>query len=164
MPAFDESQHPRDDSGRFTVSAAAPEDHAAVKALVTRSMTNYPGMADQFERDVRHGGAGYVVRHRGTPIAYGMTDRSFAADDVWEAGWVVTDPEYRGKGLASHVLAALEDHAAEKGANAMMLATATPDFYRKRGYRTIHADTGLLAKPLTVEKTAALGNLAKRYF
>ena len=158
--AWSEDQHPRDDHGRFSeVSQTSAADHAGVHDLIRQTMGD--SVIPQLKTDLAHGGKSFVIRHEGKVIAHGMSKPSFAADDVHEVGWLATHPDFQGHGLASKMLSGLEDHARSTGANAMVLATATPEFYRKRGYRTIHAATGLMAKPLTAEKIEELGFLAK---
>ena len=152
MPSFEESQHPRDSHGRFALRQAGVADHAEVSALVHQHLAPTVGLRQQFAKDVAaHGhGAGYVAQDRaGKVIGYGMTAPGFAAQDVFEAGWLVTHPDHRGKGVAGAILGQLEHHARAHGGEAMVLATGTPEVYRSKGYRTIHGATGLMAKPLT---------------
>ena len=158
--AWSEDQHPRDDHGRFSeVIQTSAADHAGVHDLIRQTMGD--SVVPQLKTDLAHGGKSFVIRHEGKVIAHGMSKPSFAADDVHEVGWLATHPDFQGHGLASKMLSGLEDHARSTGANAMVLATATPEFYRKRGYRTIHGATGLMAKPLSAEKFEELGFLAK---
>lgn len=158
---FEESQHPRDDHGRFTVSESTAADHVDIHALI--HLTMGAEVVPQLKTDLAQGSRSLVIRHAGKVIAHGMSKPSFAADDVHEVGWLATHPAYQGRGLAGKMLTGLEDSARAGGTNAMVLATATPEFYRKRGYRTIHAGTGLMAKPLTAQKTEELGLLGKAW-
>lgn len=159
--AFEEAEHPRDDHGCFSISQATLADMHAVTHLVHAHLASEPDEKAQFAHDVKTG-AGVIARDQhGQVIGYGMTSHGLAAHDVYEAGWLVTHPDHRGKGVAGAVLCGLEDHARANGGEAMVLATETPEVYRSKGYRTIHAGTGLMAKPLNAQKTVGLGELAK---
>ncbi len=55
-------------------------------------------------------------------------------------GSVVTDPEFRGKGLATKVLEAAEQQLANMGASIAILWADDPRFYFARGYRPIGSE------------------------
>lgn len=54
----------------------------------------------------------------------------------WLAGLLVL-PEFRRRGLGEQLVAALVAEARDLGYDRLHLYTATPDFYRKRGWQTV---------------------------
>lgn len=80
--------------------------------------------------------------------ATGVTDGEwFTLVDLW------VEPEARGKGLGTAMLAALEDAARAAGCNratAMPMAWQTPDFFARRGYAVaLHLDDYVLGRART---------------
>ena len=107
------------------------------------------GMAN-FNQDVQ-GGIGRAVVVDGKPVAYGITKRSLAGDDIYEIGHVVTDPAHQGKGYGTAVMDDLEKSAKDAGAKVVLLCAGDDKasaMYEKRGYKMVNEDVGLYAKSL----------------
>ncbi len=65
-----------------------------------------------------------------------------AAGDVAELQRIAVDPSYRRRGLASELLAVVEEQAAHQGAERVLLEvrednTTAADFYRARGFEEV---------------------------
>lgn len=58
-------------------------------------------------------------------------------------GSVCTDPEHRGRGLASALLEAAEERAAELGCDGLLLWADDPEFYRRRGFGEVGTELNL---------------------
>jgi len=62
-------------------------------------------------------------------------------------GSVVTAPAWRGRGLASRVLAHAEARGLERGCLATLLWADDPGFYRRRGYAEVGTERDFLLEP-----------------
>lgn len=112
--------------------------------LMQRVLRDGAPLADEYPLVFRTGFPGRVVAlsdAQGPRSACAILARDFvmpgARLSVGLIGSVSTDPEYRGRGLATRVLNEAEEALAKLGCSVAMLWGDDPSFYYRRGYRPV---------------------------
>jgi amino-acid N-acetyltransferase len=111
-----------------TIERAAAADLPAVEALLRQAGLPLDGAADAFA-------SGVVARDDGRIVGCAAVELFGAAALVRS---IAVDPQARGQGLGSALLAAVETRARESGAHEAYLLTETAeDWFPRFGYRPV---------------------------
>jgi ribosomal protein S18 acetylase RimI-like enzyme len=118
-----------------------PEDMPACRAVIAASWNKFTAQIAEPELgEMFNGGAWrpffYVMEHESTPIAMAGYNTSWLTYGVYNLFWVATLPEHRNNGVASHLVEACLDDL-RPIADAVMLVTGVPAFYRRWGFRVV---------------------------
>ena len=102
----------------FIVQPAAPWFSAAERSFIERALAGeFAATADDFFFFLSLGGR--LVSHAWYPV-------SRRQPEVGVLGYVLTDPEFRGRGLSRRVCASLLEHFDRRGGRVMYLGTGNP--------------------------------------
>lgn len=92
---------------------------------------------DESEREGKVRFAAWEARTATGTLVGGITLERTAGLDI--ADWMAVDPKYRGRGIASRLLATLEEEARARGVQTLWITARAPGFFVANGYRAVDA-------------------------
>ncbi len=90
---------------------------------------------DEGEREGKERLGAWEARTATGTLVGGITLERSGGLDI--ADWMAVDPAYRGRGIASRLLAALEQEARLRGVRRLWITARAPGFFAANGYRAV---------------------------
>lgn len=79
----------------------------------------------------------YVAEQNGMIVGFCGWNFSWKAYDIYDLSWINVAPKNQGQGIGKQMMAKMLSELSAIGAQAIYLATQTPKYYRRFGFKVI---------------------------